>query len=222
MMYAQLTGNEPLEARDKKPTHRRLLGEEAIIDLLEGRIENGEGTFLNGLSLALYGDGSLTGSINGLQNLIAFSPTSGVIGGIDRATWLFWRNIDYSSITNGGASATSANIQHYMNSVWKQIVRGRDSPDLIVADGNYWQLYLESLQAIQRITTEGASPDMAEIGFPTLKYMTADVVLDGGFQGFSTDPFAATYSGGNAVGGAPTNSMYFVNDNSPSAFRQAA
>lgn len=43
------------------------------------------------------------------------------------------------------------------------------------------------------------------------KYMTADVVLDGGFQGFSTDPFAATYSGGNAVGGAPSNSMYMLN-----------
>ena len=56
-------------------------GEEAIIDLLEGRIENGEGTFLNGLSLAMYGDGSLTGSINGLQNLVSETPTSGVIGG---------------------------------------------------------------------------------------------------------------------------------------------
>lgn len=186
-------------------------GEEQIIDLLEGRIENGEGTFLNGLSLAMYGDGSLTGSINGLQNLIATAPTSGVVGGIDRATWFFWRNIAYSAITNGGATATSANIAHYMNSVWKQLVRGRDQPDLIIADGNYWQLYLESLQAIQRVQTENAAPDFAELGFPSLKYMTADVVLDGGFQGFTTDPFAATYSGGTAVGGAPSNTMFFLN-----------
>lgn len=71
-------------------------------------------------------------------------------------------------MTDGGAAATSANIQHYMNSVWKQLVRGRDMPDLIVADGNYWQLYLESLQAIQRITSEGNAPDLAEIGFQTL------------------------------------------------------
>ena len=186
-------------------------GEEAIIDLLEGRIENGEGTFLNGLSLAMYGDGSLTGSINGLSNLVATAPTSGVIGGIDRATWTFWRNIAYSGLTNGGSATTSANIQHYMNSVWKQIVRNRDMPDLIVADGNYWQFYLESLQAIQRITTENGAPDLAEIGFMSLKYMNADVVLDGGFQGFSTDPFSATYSGGNAVGGVPANTMYFLN-----------
>ena len=157
----------------------------------------------------MYGDGSLTGSINGLSNLIASTPTSGTVGGIDRATWPFWQNIAYSAVTNGGAAATSANIQHYMNSVYKQLVRGRDVPDLIVADGNYWQLYLESLQAIQRIQTDGGAPDLAEIGFQSLRYMGSDVVLDGGFQGFSGDPFQATVSGGNAVGGAPANTMYF-------------
>ena len=98
-----------------------------------------------------------------------------------------------------------------MNSVYKQLVRGRDVPDLIVADGNYWQLYLESLQAIQRIQTDGGAPDLAEIGFQSLRYMGSDVVLDGGFQGFSGDPFQATVSGGNAVGGAPANTMYFIN-----------
>ncbi len=186
-------------------------GEEAIINLLESRIENAEDTFLNGLSLAMYGDGSTTGTISGLAALVANTPTSGVVGGIDRATWVFWRNIAYSALTNGGSVATSANIQHYMNSVWKQLVRGRDMPDLIVADGNYWQLYLESLQAIQRIQTEGVAPDMAEIGFQTLKYMSADVVLDGGFQGFTSDPFTPDISGGTAVGGAPANTMYFLN-----------
>lgn len=40
--------------------------------------------------------------------------------------------------------------------------------------------------------------------------MSADVVLDGGFQGFTTDPFVADYSGGTAVGGAPANTMYFL------------
>ena len=186
-------------------------GEEAIIDLLESRLENAEDTFQNGLSLAMYGDGSLTGSINGLSNLVAATPTSGVVGGIDRNTWPFWQNIAYSSVTNGGSPATSANIQHYMNSVYKQLVRGRDVPDLIVADGNYWQLYLESLQAIQRITTDGGAPDLAEIGFQSLKYMGSDVVLDGGFQGFAGDPFQPTYAGGTAVGGAPANTMYFLN-----------
>jgi hypothetical protein len=187
-------------------------GEEAIIDLLESRIENAEDTFMNGLSMGIYGDGTVTGSVGGLQLLIATSPTTGIIGGIDRAVWPFWRNIAFSSQTNGGSPASSANIQPYMDSVWVQLIRGRDYPDLIVADNNYYKFYLQSLQAIQRIAAENGTPEMADLGFQVLKYMNSDVVLDGGFQGFSTDPLPPELSSStSAVGGAPTNTMYFLN-----------
>ena len=186
-------------------------GEEAIIDLLESRIENAEETFMNGMSQGIYGDGTVTGSVGGLQLLVASTPTSGTVGGIDRATWSFWQNQAYSSVTNGGAAATSANIQNYMDSLWVTLVRGRDSPDLIVADNNYYKLYWQSLQAIQRIATENGEGEFGALGFQTLKYNTADVVLDGGFQGFSSDPFPGETSTGNGLGGAPTNTMYMLN-----------
>lgn len=189
-------------------------GEEAIIDLLEGRVENGERTFMNGLSNGIYGDGSVAGSIGGLQLLVASSPQTGTVGGIDRSQWAFWRNIVYSALSNGGASANAANILGYMDSLWVQLVRGRDFPDLIVADNNMYRYYLQALQAIQRITTDGGAPDLAEAGYQSLKYMNSDVVLDGGFQGYSTDPLPyETSSSASAVGGAPTNTMYFLNTN---------
>ncbi len=187
-------------------------GEEAIIDLLESRIENAEDTFMNGMSNGIYGDGTITGSVNGLQLLVSTSPSSGVIGGIDRGTWSFWQNIAYSGVTNGGAATSSANIQNYMDSVWVQVVRGRDSPDLIIADNNYFKLYWQSLQAIQRIANENGTGEFGTLGYQTLKYNTADVVLDGGFQGFSGDPLPyETAAGTSAVGGAPSNTMYFLN-----------
>ena len=186
-------------------------GEEAIIDLLESRIENAEDTFMNGMSQGIYGDGTVTGSVGGLQLLVAASPTTGTVGGIDRATWTFWQNQSYSSLTNGGAAATAANIQNYMDTLWVTLVRGRDSPDLIVADNNYYKLYWQSLQAIQRIASENGVGEFGALGFQTLKYNTADVVLDGGFQGFSTDPFPGETSTGNGLGGAPTNTMYMLN-----------
>src|SRR3974390_1128975 len=74
-------------------------GAEAIIDLLESRIENGEPTFLNGLSNGIYGDGSVAGSIGGLQLLVASSPSTGIVGGIDRSAWSFWRNVSFSAVT---------------------------------------------------------------------------------------------------------------------------
>ena len=181
-------------------------GKEAIIDLLDSRIQNAEDTFMNGLAFDVYSDGTATGQITGLQALVSTAPTSGTIGGIDRATWVFWQNIAYSAVTNGGAAATSANIQRYMNAVALQLVRGNDGPDLIVAANGYYSLYLESLQAIQRVTDE----KMAGAGFTSLKYFGAgrsvDVVLDGGFQGYSSDTNPTT-------GGAPANTMYFLNTN---------
>ena len=188
-------------------------GEEAIIDLLESRIENAEDTFMNGMSNGVYGDGTVTGSVGGLQLLIEQSSSpSNTVGGISRSTWTFWQNQAYSGMSNGGAAVSAANIQQYMDSLWVTLVRGRDSPDLIVADNNYYKLYWQSLQAIQRIATENGEGEFGTLGFQTLKYNTADVVLDGGFQGYSTDPLPyETSAGTSAVGGAPSNSMYFLN-----------
>ena len=111
---------------------------------------------MNNIATALYADGTGSSSkeIGGLQLLVADDPTTGTVGGINRATATnsFWRNITYDATTDGGAAASSANIQSYMNQIWVQLVRGSDRPDLIVADNTYWRLYLESLQAIQRVT----------------------------------------------------------------------
>lgn len=174
-------------------------GRDAIIDLLESRIGNAERTMANNISADLYSDGTANSSkqIGGLQHIVADSPSTGTVGGINRATFSFWRNISFDATTDGGAAASSANIQSYMNQVYVQIVRGADRPDLILADNAYWRLYLESLQAIQRISDSR----MAEAGFMSLKYMDADVVLDGGFQN------------SDSSGGAPSNHMYFLNTN---------
>ena len=167
-----------------------------IIDLLEGRIQVAEAQLQNQISAGLYSDGTGNGGkdITGLAAAISTSPGSGTYGGINRLTWSFWRNIAFDATTDGGAAATSANIQSYMNRVAVQLVRGTDRPDLIVADNNYYRLYLESLQAIQRVQGE----DMAAAGFTSLKYLGAglncDVVLDGGIGGSIS-----------------TNRMYFIN-----------
>lgn len=172
---------------------RQNMGKEQMIDLLSGRIKNAERTMINNLSTGVYSDG--TGSsgkqIGGLQLLVADTPTN-TVGGISGNTYTFWRNISYDATTDGGSAVTAGNIQRYMNAVYVQLVRNRDKPDLIVADNNYWRAYLESLQAIQRITND----KMAQAGFENLKYMSADVVLDGGVSG-----------------SCPTNHMYFLNTN---------
>ena len=171
-------------------------GKEQIIDLLEGRIQVAEAQLMNDISTGIYSDGTGNGGkdITGLALAVSASPGSGVYGGINRTNWAFWRNVAFDATTDGGAAASPGNIQSYMNRVSVQLVRGTDRPDIIVAGNNYYRFYLESLQAIQRITSEAS----AGAGFTSLKYFGAgfncDVYLDGG------------------IGGAlNTNRMYFLN-----------
>jgi hypothetical protein len=167
-------------------------GSEQVIDLLEARIGNAEKTMTNNISIGLYatGTGSAGKEIGGLQHLVADAPATGIVGGINRGNFAFWRNKVFDASTDGPGAATSANIQSYMNRLYLQIARGRDHPDLIMADNNYYRLYLESLQTIQRVT----NTELASAGFDNLKYMGADVVYDGGYGG-----------------GCPTDHMYMLN-----------
>lgn len=165
-------------------------GKEAIIDLLDGRMNVAEAQLMNRINGDIYldGTGNSGKNITGLGAAVPDAPSSGTYGGIDRGTWTFWRSLKYSGVTDGGAAVTAANIQQYMDSLAVQLIRGTDKPDLIVADNNYYRLYLQSLQAIQRISSEGSAA--AGAGFASLKYygagMASDVVLDGGIGSSAT------------------------------------
>ena len=152
-------------------------GREKMIDLLDARLTVAESTLANLISGGLYSDGTGAGGkeIDGLDAAIPLNPATGTYGGIDRATWTFWRN-QFVDAT----AADPTTIQGLFNDLWVQQVRGTDRPDLIMVDNVVWSTYTESLQAQQRFT----SPETGNLGFPTLKYMDADVCLDGGISGF--------------------------------------
>lgn len=171
-------------------------GKAQMINLLDGRFAVAEKQLMNQISQGIYSDGTGNSGkdITGLAAAISTAPTSGTYGGINRASWTFWRNVAFSGLTDGGAAVSSANIQSYMNRVILQTIRGTDAPDLIVADNNFYRYFLESMQAIQRVTDEKD----AGSGFSSLAYYGSgkktSVICDGG------------------IGGAiPANRMYFLN-----------
>ena len=153
-------------------------GKEKMIDLMESRLSVAESTITNLICGGLYSDGTGAGGkeIDGLDAAIPVDPTTGVYGGIDRSTWTFWQ----SQIVNLSAAATATEIAGHFNTLWASLIRGMDRPDLIMVDSTVWKTYTESLQANQRF----ASPDVGAWGFPTLKFMDADICLDGGIGGF--------------------------------------
>ncbi|WFG54188.1 putative major capsid protein [Myxococcus phage Mx9] len=163
-------------------------GKEAVIDLMESRLNVAEATMANAISQALYSDGTGFGGrqLTGLDAAVPVAPTTGTYGGIDRAVWAFWR----SQVLDMPAVATANTIQPAMTQLWTQCVCGSDTPDLIMAGNTIWSTFANSLQLNQRFT----NAETANLGFKNIEFMGVPVVLDGGIGGF-----------------AGTNTMYFLN-----------
>jgi len=169
-------------------------GRERMIDLMESRLEVAEATMANLICGGLYSDGTAAGGkqIDGLAAALPVDPSASPYGGIDGSTFTFWQNqVSDQTATNG---LDSTKIQGYWNQLWASMVRGMERPDLIMADTLVWNAYMASLQAQQRFT----NTQSADAGFATLKFMDADVVLDGGINNGSGS-------------GAPAGTAYFLN-----------
>lgn len=170
-------------------------GREQMIDLMESRLSVAESTMSNLICGGLYSDGTAAGGkeIDGLEAALPVDPTAAPYGGIDGSAYTFWQNAVSNQTAADGLDATK--IQGYWNSLWASLVRGQDRVDLIMADTTVWETYIASLQAQQRFTNTNS----ADAGFVSVKFMDADVVLDGGIYN------------GNLGSGAPAGTAFFLN-----------
>lgn len=155
-------------------------GEAAVHNLLAKRIMVAESTMANDIATSILGDGTGTGgkAITGFGAMIPTNPLTGTYGGINRALYAFWQ----PQLVDPASTPTASTIQAVMNELWAKTVRGTDHTDLIISGTTLWLTFLASLQANQRFE----NPKLAEAGFTTVKYMGADVVLDGGVGGAMT------------------------------------
>ena len=170
-------------------------GREKMIDLMESRLEVAEATMANLITGGLYSDGTAANGkqIDGLNAALPLDPTAAPYGGIDGATFAFWKNAVSNQTATDGLDPTK--IQGFWNGLWASLVRGQDRTDLIMTDTTVWNAYVASLQATQRFTNTNS----ADAGFSTLKFMDADVCLDGGIYN------------GNSGSGAPAGTAFFLN-----------
>lgn len=164
-------------------------GPQQLVDLVKTGIDSLLITLANTMGTDLFTDGSNPYTIEGLQLLLSKTPTSGVVGGIDRAANVFWRNKAFSFAAQVPAvTPSSSTIQDGMNSLWIQCQEqsASDLPDILIADGIFWDFFRKSLTDIQRVQ----DAKKAEAGFEVLLFKSAEV---------SYDP------------NCPASTMYFVN-----------
>lgn len=150
---------------------RQNSGKNQIIDLAKARLKNAIRTASNNMSLDLYSDGSLTNQMTGLAGSLGTDGT-GTVGGIVSGTFTFWKNKFREAA--GTNTISKSTIKGEMNALWLSLNRGTDKPDLVVSTHDFFSMYWESLQDLQRF----ASSDNANAGFNSIKYMTADMIYD--------------------------------------------
>ncbi|WP_431321671.1 phage major capsid protein [Rhizobium sp. YTU87027] len=150
---------------------RKNSGRSQMINLVKTKKSNALKTAANNFSIDVYSDGSLANQIGGLAQIIQTNG-QGTVGGIDSATWTFWRN-KFREIA-GSNAYTSATLKQEFNALWLQLNRGADKPDLIVLSHDFYSVYEAGEQQLQRYMDE----KKAQAGFVGLKYKTADVIFD--------------------------------------------
>ncbi len=150
---------------------------ERMINLVKARKANALKTAANNFSIDIYSDGALTNQIGGLAQMIT-SDGTGTVGGIVSGTYTFWKNkFKEATGTNTAAAPDATKAAAFkadMGSLWLSLNRGADKPDLIVFSHDFYVLYETGEQQLQRYMDS----EMAQAGFGSLKYKTADVIFD--------------------------------------------
>lgn len=166
-------------------------GKEALIDLVEARVEVAENTMQNLLNRHFYLDGTGNNgkNITGLAAAVPLANTTGTYGGINRATSTFWQNKKYQASVDGSGVATSSTILSQWNVFIQNLTRGTDRPNIIVCGPSVYAIFEGALQAMQHIY----SATDASAGFETLAYQGIPVTFD------------------TVAGGISTNVAYFLN-----------
>lgn len=148
-------------------------GKSKLQKLLEARTKQAEIKLANELGADIYGDG--TGNFGktllGLAAICDVDPTTGVLGGINRATAgnEFWRNY---SVTNVGSFTTNGLAA--ISTAIRALTRGKDRPTVMVTGSTIFGY----AQAVASGRAQFNNPALADMNFQALKVEGIDLMYD--------------------------------------------
>lgn len=164
-------------------------GDKAIFKLMKTKMEVLEESIKEKFSEYLYGAGVGTDP-NGLAVLIPDDPTTGTLGGLNRATETQWRTSSYDF--NGTLDAT--NIEEALDDFILDLSMKGSKPTVFLAGRNIMRLYRAAVR------------DKAMVSLGDSKGGKA--MMDLGFSGVSHQNIALMYDED-----CPVNRLYGINDN---------
>lgn len=153
-------------------------GKEKVQDLIRVKVENLEKSLMNKLSNHIFLDG--TGNNNkdllGLSAIVSSSPATGTVGGIDRASYSWWRNETQASLGAWG-SPTDKYGRKTVNKLYVTLTRNNDKPDMLILSANDY-LALKNEFELAELLQSNSSSVMRKYGVESFTINNMDVVFD--------------------------------------------
>lgn len=139
-------------------------GAARIIDYVERKIKAAERAIADELERVVFADGSGTNEPNGLQNLVAASPSTGTVHGINRATYSWFRNL--TKTASGPASTyLVSDMRNFFNTLTSYTM-SELSLFFLLTTQTVFEAYEDEMLEMRQIV----DPKMSDLGFDNLTF----------------------------------------------------
>lgn len=150
-------------------------GESMIFKLLKAKMDVLEESIKEKFSEYLYAAGGGTDP-TGLATLIPDDPTTGTVGGINRATETQWRTSSY----NFAGALNAGNIEEAFDDVLLDLTLKNEKPDLILAGRNIYRLYRAAVRSkvVFNLSETSNGKRMMDLGFTGVSHQGIPILYD--------------------------------------------
>lgn len=150
-------------------------GDSMIFKLMKAKLDVLEESIKEKFSEYLYAVGGGSDPL-GLGSLIPDDPTTGTLGGINRATETQWRTSAYDF--DGALDAT--NIEEAFDDILMDLTLKSDKPDLILVGRNLYRLYRAACRdkVVMNLSDTSNGKRMMDLGFGGLSHQNIPLLYD--------------------------------------------
>jgi hypothetical protein len=157
----------------------------AITNLFDDKLEDMAEGSAQSMDDIIHRDGTQSSKVfAGLQHVIAADPTTGVLGGIDRAANSWWRNRSLVGANKITHSTTNQTLTRTLRKEVRQLKRYGGKPSLIIAGSAFLEdleaeVHEKGIMTDQGFTNRGATDiGMADISMRGVGTFQYDPTLD--------------------------------------------
>jgi hypothetical protein len=157
-----------------------------LLNLLDEQMESLKEGFMQKLDFELHRSGAASAdAVTGLDALVSIAPTTGTVGGLDRATATYWRN----GAETGISTATVGNLAQRMEYQWRKAIKHGGSPNFILAGGKFIDAYRKEITVTNNADAKSVKSLDAGVGSGVntgLYFKGVEIIWDPSFEDLDT------------------------------------